>query len=179
MTIIALAGRRIDAPDTTTSRFPADNIPLVRERLAQLFTKLDAERLICSGACGADLLALDVAGEMNIPRHMVLPFGKKQFREISVVDRLGSWGTLFDRIIAELSATKAIKVFATTHDLYRDIIRANEHILRTAQNLADDTQSVAAILVWDGAAHSAQDMTAAFGTAASARDIPLHEVSTC
>ena len=34
--VIALAGRRIDAPDTDPPRFPLENVPIVRQRLVDI-----------------------------------------------------------------------------------------------------------------------------------------------
>ena len=50
--VIALAGRRIDAPDTNPPRFPLENVPMVRQRLADMFAAEHAEALVCSAACG-------------------------------------------------------------------------------------------------------------------------------
>src|SRR6476646_7796432 len=57
----ALAGRRIDAADSEKSRFPLANVSLVRDRLRELFIKRGVDTLVCSAACGADLVALEVA----------------------------------------------------------------------------------------------------------------------
>ena len=60
--------------------------------------------LISSAACGADLLALDVARHAGIRRRLILPFAIDRFRESSVVDRPGNWGPLFDGLIADATA---------------------------------------------------------------------------
>src|SRR5262245_66089037 len=70
--IIALAGRRIDAPDAPTPRFPSENVRLVQSRLADLFAREGATALVSSGACGADLVALEVAGARGMQRRVVL-----------------------------------------------------------------------------------------------------------
>src|SRR5256885_749046 len=57
--IIALAGRRIDAPSTSTPTFPLPEVDKVREKLAALFESEGATALASSAACGADLIALD------------------------------------------------------------------------------------------------------------------------
>ena len=63
--VIALAGRRIDAPETKPARFPLKNVPIVRERLAALLAAEHAEALVCSAACGADLIALAEAERLG------------------------------------------------------------------------------------------------------------------
>ena len=59
---IALAGRRVDAADASEPRFPLASVPLVRDRLHAFFTERPAAALVSSAACGADLVALEVAG---------------------------------------------------------------------------------------------------------------------
>src|SRR5581483_516289 len=81
--IIALAGRRIDARDSASRRFPPENITMVRERLGMLFKAQQAEVLISSAACGADLLALEEAGAQGMRRRIVLPFSAERFRTTS------------------------------------------------------------------------------------------------
>ena len=64
--VIALAGRRIDAPDTDPPRFPLGNIPMVRQRLVDMLAAERADALVCSAACGADLIALEEAERLGI-----------------------------------------------------------------------------------------------------------------
>ncbi len=99
--VIALAGRRIDPPDIANPAFPLANVDAVRIRLREFFQAQSAAALVCSAACGADLLALDVAGTLGIRRRVVLPFAAERFRETSVTDRPGDWGSIFDRVIAD------------------------------------------------------------------------------
>ena len=63
MAVIALAGRRTDAPDAANVRFPPANVDIVKERIRRHLERLTARTLVCSAACGADLVALDAAGE--------------------------------------------------------------------------------------------------------------------
>jgi hypothetical protein len=62
--IIALAGRRIDPPRADTPRFPLANMPAVRGRIHTLLVEQKAQGLVCSAACGADLLALEMPREI-------------------------------------------------------------------------------------------------------------------
>src|SRR5262245_15369924 len=100
--LIALAGRRVDAPNAGTARFPLVNVELVSRRVDELFEHEAATALVSSAACGADLLALKVAGARRMRRRIVLPFDRARFRATSVIDRPGDWGRLYDRILAEL-----------------------------------------------------------------------------
>ena len=89
--VIALAGRRIDAADTNPPRFPLEAVPTVRRRLADLLAKERAVALVCSAACGADLMALEEAERLGLRRRIVLPFPPERFRKTSVIDRPGDW----------------------------------------------------------------------------------------
>ena len=185
--IIALAGRRIDAPDTTVSRFPLRNSAAVRENIRRLFTERQATALVCSAACGADLLALDVAGELGIARHIVLPFAKQRFRSASVIDRPGEWGGLFDRITGEVEAAGNLVIL---HDEREDdaiFAIANRVILDEAQSLARQhsqdksgppANDILAVIVWEGQTRGEGDLTADFVDEARARAIPVAEILT-
>src|ERR1700681_850264 len=101
--VVVLAGRRIDARSAEDPKFPSERINLVRKEIAGNLLSARAHALVCSAACGADLLALDVAEELNIPTRVVLPFSAERFRETSVIDRPNPdfWGNLFDRVIGK------------------------------------------------------------------------------
>lgn len=185
--IIALAGRRIDAQDATIPRFPLENSALVRERIYRFFVERRAAALVCAAACGADLLALDVAGELEIQRHIILPFAVQQFRAASVVDRPGEWGSLFDRIIGEVEAAGNLMIL--NEDKEDDAVFAitNRAILDEAQSLARQDslaeseaqdKSILALIVWDGRSRGEGDLTLDFANEARARAIPVTEIAT-
>jgi hypothetical protein len=105
MTIIAAAGRRIDAPDASPPRFPLANRDAVRERVRATLIEHEATGIVASGACGADLLVQEVVRELDLScRRMILPFAPDTLRQSSVADRPGDWGPLFDVLLAELAA---------------------------------------------------------------------------
>ena len=106
--IIAVAGRRIDAAEAETPRFPLENVALVGRRLDARFEREGATAMVSSAACGADLVALMVAGRRGIRRRLVLPFGREKFRETSVTDRPGDWGPMYDQVLAELDPTRDV-----------------------------------------------------------------------
>jgi hypothetical protein len=80
-TVLALAGRRIDANGANPARLPFTQVEAVRQRLRKLFVDERASAIVCSAACGADLVPLEVAGKLGVRRRVVLPFSKDQFRE--------------------------------------------------------------------------------------------------
>jgi hypothetical protein len=61
VSIVAAAGRRIDASDASPPRFPLANRDVVPERIRTTLIEHGATGIVAAGACGADLLAQDVA----------------------------------------------------------------------------------------------------------------------
>jgi len=177
--VAALAGRRIDAADAASPRFPLANVERVRERLQTLLRAEGSAALACSAACGADLIALDVAGTLGLRRRVVLPFRPEPFRETSVTDRPGDWGGLFDRIIGAVAATGDVVILGLDEGDDATYAAANDAILNEAEGLAGgDPSEVVAVVVWEGASRGEGDLTEAFATAARARGHPVREVLT-
>jgi hypothetical protein len=178
--VIALAGRRIDASNTPPeqSRFSERMLPQVGARLEQLFRDLSATDLCCAAACGADLCALEVAERLQIPAWIVLPFSPERFRASSVVDRGAVWGAPFDEQVRRARLAGRLLVEANLTEGDESYLQANEAILDRAVQLAGATSGVRAVLVWEGKPRPDIDITQAFGRSASARGIPVLEVST-
>jgi len=177
--IIAVAGRRIDAESAPAARFPLKNVDLVQQRLDELFAREFATAMVSSGACGADLAALTVAGARGMRRRMVLPFGRDEFRGSSVTDRPGDWGPVYDRVLAELDPTGDVVTLEghAAGDAAYDA--ANDAILDEAATLArQGATDVVALLVWEGAPRDGADMTAGFGEAARKRGYRVEQVKT-
>src|SRR5882757_4467262 len=97
--VLVQAGRRVDAPDAAAVRFPSSNVDLVRQRIRKYFGESKPDFLVTAAACGTDLLALEVAGQLSVQRVVLLPSEPKVFRGASVVDRPGDWGEMFDRLV--------------------------------------------------------------------------------
>jgi hypothetical protein len=176
--VVALAGRRIDPPDAGARRFPTDQVPLVRQRLRDLFIEIGARALVSSAACGADLIALGVAGELNLHRRVVLPFEASRFRQTSVTDRPGQWGQTFDRIIGEASASGDLRIvgLASGGAAYA---AGNQIVLDEADTLREQLAlPAAAVIVWNGRPRGPDDLTAQFRDLAVRRGLRVFEVST-
>ena len=182
--IVVLAGRRIDAPDADSPRFPLRNVELVRGRLHKLFFERGATALVCSASCGADLIALAVAGELGMRRRIVLPFEPDHFRETSVVDRPGDWGSMFDAICKEVAERGDLIILGCSEDDEEGAFSAASNaILDEAARLQPrqkdkDDHSVLTVIVWEGAQRGDDDETAAFAKGAEARGFAVEEVST-
>jgi hypothetical protein len=178
-TIVAVAGRRIDAADASP-RFPLANVAIVAERIRAFLASSGAAALVGSAACGADLIALEEAGALGLARRVVLPFPPDRFRDSSVTDRPGDWGPRYDRLLAELGdgGVRTLLLNGDDDDVYAAV---NDAILDDAIALAEgaaDGGRVSALVIWDGASRGDGDLTAAFLDRARARRLPVAEVGT-
>jgi len=178
--IVALAGRRIDAAGAENIRFPSHTIERVKAELRSLLQALQPQVLVTSGACGADLLALEVAGELNIPRSMVLPFDPILFRSVSVTDRPGNWGPLYDQLCEAVKKEKGIQVM-NYHEISVDtFLNTNTDILKKAEALALEYHSkeLVAVIVWEGQPKNEEETTAHFKSEAEKNGFEIKEIIT-
>jgi hypothetical protein len=176
--IIALAGRRVDSADAEQHRFPLWNVETVRVRTRAVLKEKGATALVSSAACGADLIALSLAGELGLRRRVILPFERSRFRETSVVDRPGDWGPLYDRVLDDVEAANDLVILqnASDDDAYS---AANREILDQAVELANAVhQPATAVLIWDGVSRGEHDLTDEFGVEARKRALAVTEVQT-
>lgn len=180
MAVAALAGRRVDPPNAARSKFPLPAVGAVRERIRTAFVQERICALVCSAACGADLLALDVAVEMGIECRVILPFETGRFRQMSVVDRPGPWGELFDHLISAVQKSGGLTVLSEQPDPF---VRTNREILTAAVTWSEAIHDgppagVVAFAVWNGTSRGPDDMTADFIAAAGAAQVPVRQIST-
>lgn len=190
-TIVAFAGRRIDAPDEPTPRFPLTQVDVVQKKIEALFRRDNAKTLICSAACGADLIALQVAQNLGIDSRIILPFAPECFRVTSVMDRPGTqewnWGTLFDQVIG-LSQGKGELVVLETHDDSQSMYQAVNHAIlneavqqgriQSGTGASQEIHDVQAVIVWDGHARGSHDLTWHFAEEARSRGLVVKEILT-
>lgn len=165
-TVAALAGRRIDAEDAKVSQFPLAKVPIVKQALSDLFRKESVSLLICSAACGADLLALDAALEAGIRCRVILPFEQSRFRQTSVIDRPGDWGVLFDRIVSLVDSKGDLIVLREDKSAKHAYQRTNEVIIHEATAALIPRRI--AVIVWEGRPRRKDDVTAEFRRLANA-----------
>ena len=182
--VVALGGRRIDAEPTSTARFPFDQVDRVGMEIADQLRRTQAVALVCSAACGADLIALETAQKMGLPTRIVLPFSATRFRETSVVDRPHPefWGSMFDRAtsaarahgdLIELDAVEADDAYSM----------ANGVIIREARKLAgvknqERSLRLIALVVWEGASRGPDDNTNKFVQLAQESGFRIEQVLT-
>jgi hypothetical protein len=182
--VVALAGRRIDAPDADTPRFPPANEDRVRDRLRRAFEELGATVVVSSAACGADLVALEVAGAMRLRRVVVLPWERDRFRERSVADRGQTWGERYDRVVDEVHADGDLRVLGMDDNGDAAYAATTEAILEQARELAGEEDErgegngVVAIPVWEGQSRGPGDFTEQFIDTAHALGLRVREVRT-
>jgi hypothetical protein len=192
--IVAFAGRRIDAQDATTPRFPLTQVNVVGEQIEALFRRDQVNRLICSAACGADLMALRIAQQLGINYRVILPFAPDRFRSTSVIDRPASqewnWGLLFDQVIDEAQQSGGLVVLETGEDSRAGYQAVNRAILDVALGQEYDQKSsplakpasrphqVTALIVWDGHARSPHDLTQHFAEEARSRGLVVRQILT-
>lgn len=177
--VLAGAGRRIDAEGQAEARFPLSGVATVRQKLRALLIEQEVRMLVCSAACGADLVALDEAGKLGIERHIILPFEPERFRISSVIDRPGGWGELFDRALADVKGAGGLVVLPEPGEEQTAYAAVNRVILETVRELALRTgDRAAAALVWDGRSRGAGDLTAEFRDEARGMGFLLFEIDT-
>ena len=183
--VAAVAGRRIDAELAEVPRFPFEQVPKVERELRRLFEEICISVLITSAACGADLLALKVAGELGIPVRVILPFGVSRFKATSVLDRPHPdyWGNLFDQAIAAARANGKLIELAgdpESHDAYS---AANEAIIKNAISLASSqpygaAKGPVAVIIWEGTARPGTDVTEEFRQSTEAAGFDIRIILT-
>lgn len=176
--VVAFAGRRVDA-DGAAQRFPLRNAPAVGQRIEELLAERRATALVCSAACGADLLALEAAGHLGLRRRVILPFGRERFRETSVVDRPGDWGERFDRMADAVTSGGNLIVLGYNEEDPATYTATNLAILDQAFIVAHEAhQPVLAVVAWEGRSRGADDVTEHFLTEARRRGLPSAAVMT-
>jgi hypothetical protein len=183
--VVAVAGRRIDPEPAEARRFPFEQVAKVERDLHQLFEDIGVSVLVTSAACGADLLALKVAGAMSIPARIILPFEAARFKETSVLDRPHPdyWGELFDNAIAAARAKGAVIELAGNPGSDGAYSAANEAIIQKAVSLASEEASGAdkrpvAVIIWEGTARADTDATDEFRQSAEAAGFDVRPILT-
>jgi hypothetical protein len=177
--VFAIAGRRIDALDTDSPRFPLRNVGLVRQRIRVLLEARKPAALVSSAACGADLIALEQASALGIRYRVILPFDPDRFRATSVVDRPGDWGPLYDRLMNSIASSGDLIVSSAGVAEKSPYAAVNRLILDEAEALAKPLdQRAIAVQVWDGQSRDDDDLTKSFGDDAMQRGMEVLTVST-
>jgi hypothetical protein len=190
-TIVAFAGRRIDATDVKTPRFPLTQVDVVQKKIEELFRRDNVKTLTCSAACGADLIALQVAQKLGIHYRIILPFVSERFRVTSVMDRPctqeWNWGILFDQVIDIAQEKGELVVVETDEDRQTAYQSVNQAILNEALQQGriqaatvplQEIHQVQAVIAWDGHSRGPRDLTLHFAEEARSRGLAVKEILT-
>lgn len=177
--IVALAGRRIDSPDSREIRFPLHNVAVVQQRLRAFFSSNTISTLVCSAACGIDLLALNIARDLNITRKIILPFAPDVFKIKSVDDCVGDWTSFFENLLMVSDSNAELVVLNSRDDDRQAYEKTNVEILGTAEKLAHlQNEKKIALVAWDGKSRGTDDASAHFLNEAKNRKFTIKEINT-
>ncbi|HKH61929.1 MAG TPA: hypothetical protein VKA49_13905 [Flavitalea sp.] len=181
--IVALAGRRIDANDAERPVFPLALADSVKAKLIDALRYANATHIVSSGACGSDLLAMQAAETLQIPKTMILPFKAETFKSTSVTDRPGDWGPIFDYLVAELKQSEHLIELDFDKDDPDVYTKTNFHILDEAEKLSSKNNheknsagKLMAMIIWEGKPKSSGDATHHFMQEAQKRNFIIKEI---
>jgi hypothetical protein len=190
--VIIVAGRRIDAENAEHERFPLKNADSVADAVGRKFAALRPTALVCSAACGADLIALKMAKVLTVRRRIILPFEPSRFRSTSVVDRPGNstwdWGAIFDDQIQEVREKNDLFLIPPTAGETASYVATNTHIITEAAKLAAEegdpsgagarSDQMQCLIVWEGQSRGADDLTAELIGRARAVGMEVVQINT-
>lgn len=99
--VMLFAGHMIDLPTRATPRFPAAREAWMRAEIDRQLAQANIGFGFSSAACGSDIVFLEALLARGGEAHIVLPFGREEFRRRSVVraPEHAGWGERFDRVL--------------------------------------------------------------------------------
>ncbi len=98
--ILVFSGHMIDTPNRYSSRFPASLAESVKIQIRDKVRAMNISFGFASGACGSDILFLEVLRELGIEYHIILPFGDQSFRKTSIaIAPDGDWLERYDKLL--------------------------------------------------------------------------------
>lgn len=107
-------------------------------------------------------------------RYVLLGAEPAEFRKMSVTDRPGDWGRLFDQAL-KTSTVEVLKV----PDGQEGYLDTNLKLLDRAEALAKKLgTSVEALVIWNEQSRGADDVTDHFLQQAKLRKMPVMQIST-
>lgn len=103
---ILFTGHMIDAAHRAEVRFPASKelsvMDEVRKQISQELKVYTFTKAIAGGACGGDILFLEVCVKLGIPTEMCLALPPEEFKKNSVSFAGGNWDDRFDRLTEKI-----------------------------------------------------------------------------
>jgi hypothetical protein len=179
--VAAVAGRRIDAPNTSASSFAPGAIGRVMAEVKRLFARHNVEAVVASAACGADIVALEAARARGIRIRIVLPFSSARFRQTSVIDRGEEWGPRYDALIEDAKRLGDLVVLeqGNQDDDNAAYGAATARIIQEALALSHAASAKPlAIAIWDERPRETNDATKDFLDQASRAGFDCQSIST-
>jgi hypothetical protein len=180
--VVAVAGRRVDAPGSVPERFPASAMIAVKCSVKTFLDDHGGVAVVASAACGADILALEAASELGIRTRVILPFARDRFGGTSVEGRGEGcgWGDRFATLIdgAEVREDVVVLPYAegSDDDAYA---RATARIVAEAVDLARALRAeVIALAIWDERPRHGRDATKDFVDTAKRWGIETFSIPT-
>ena len=172
--VLSFAGRRIDPLGSERQAFPLEAVSLTSAKIETYLRQTAPAAIFGAAACGADILVLRAAGDLGIPRTVLLPFDRDLFRTTSVLDRPGCWED-YDQILDHTGTEGGLEVLQFQKPSPTAYRAVNTAILNHAQASG---YPVRACIVWEGADQGQGDYTAEFRNSAKRRGIPVDEIHT-
>jgi len=191
VTILACAGRRIDAINASAVRFPLEESDRVGREVETVLRTRRVTLVVSSAACGADLIVLHVAHRLGIRTLVVLPFSPELFRRYSVMDRPSSaawdWGKLYDQVIETVREAGDLKILEGTPEGHLGYQAVNRVLVAEAIAFGKQESKrgsgigpaqVKALIIWDGEPRGPKDLTMHFAEEAGVHGLPVLEIFT-
>lgn len=130
---VVFTGHMMDAPGRKEPRFPAtmyrDAEKGIRQAIKNSWYASDNMLFIGSGARGADIIAMEIAVDLDVRTHLVLPFNIEDFVKSSVGDPdIFCWR---ERLYALMEKVNTVTVLPGT-GANEDFIAANDKMVEIA-----------------------------------------------
>jgi hypothetical protein len=175
--ICCAAGRRIDSTTAKSHHFPLNEVPRVLAELQDIMVRHNVRHVVCSAACGTDLLTLRAALDKGSQIEIFLPTNVEDFLASSVIDRPGKWKTIY------LEAIDFAKNLGNLHELHLSdsaeaYTETNRQIIQRTVELAGTPAAAIAIVAWDGSRRMPEDITGDFKARAKLAGFRVIEVRT-
>jgi class 3 adenylate cyclase len=157
--VVVFAGHLIDRPGRSTVRFPPASEEAASEAIRRRLKELAPAIGYSSAGCGGDILFLEALLDASAEAHIVLPYGREQFRADSVDLGSGSggdrgyWDRWSDRYARVLD--RAAEVVTTSEQRMGAGVTSFEYGFRwldgAAAVKADELETeLIALALWDG-----------------------------
>lgn len=157
--VVMFAGHRVDEPERSVARFPAQQEARAQELIRETFSQLNKDSTflgLASAAPGSDILFHEACAEINVPTTLCLPMPAADYGRLAF-QNLDSWRSRFLRLrremerkqrkVLELSDREGLPRWLQGSDT-NPWERGNRWVLEMA--LTSGADEVTLIALWDG-----------------------------